>query len=216
MPLSAILKRQPSPTFLLTILTLEENSVPFPARTSPSTLFANLSLLFHEMRMKEPRYPLSTLLPLSGLASRLANVVRPGITNQSAMKFPPSPVSRVRSSSASPRPSSPVSPLPVTCQIVSSQKTTSLSNRSATSTWIISSSTSTSQPLFRLGNMPPADVFMRGISFDYFSHRRRFPRSVCSLCLLVLVYRPLFSISPQLPSPLRQQPTNWMPCSVYA
>jgi hypothetical protein len=48
----------------------------------------------------------------SGLASRLANVVWLGITNQSAMEAPPSPVSPVPSSSASPRPSSPVSPLP--------------------------------------------------------------------------------------------------------
>jgi hypothetical protein len=48
----------------------------------------------------------------SGLASRLANVVWLGITNQSAMEAPPSPVSPVPSSSVSPRPSSPVSPLP--------------------------------------------------------------------------------------------------------
>ena len=47
-----------------------------------------------------------------GLASRLANVVWLGITNQSAMDAPPSPVSPLSSSSASPRPSSPVSPLP--------------------------------------------------------------------------------------------------------
>ena len=48
----------------------------------------------------------------SGLASRLANVVWLGITNQSAMEAPPSPVSPVPSASASPRPFSPVSPLP--------------------------------------------------------------------------------------------------------
>ena len=48
-----------------------------------------------------------------GLASRLANVVWLGITNQSAMEAPPSPVSPLPSSPASPsRPSSPVSPLP--------------------------------------------------------------------------------------------------------
>jgi hypothetical protein len=48
-----------------------------------------------------------------GLASRLANVVWQGITNQSAMEAPPSPVSPLPSSSASPlRPSSPASPLP--------------------------------------------------------------------------------------------------------
>ena len=51
--------------------------------------------------------------PSSGLASRLANVVWLGITNQSAMEAPPSPVSPLSpsSASASPRPSSPVSPL---------------------------------------------------------------------------------------------------------
>lgn len=48
----------------------------------------------------------------SGIASRLANVVWLGITNQSAMEAPPSPVSPVPSSSASPHPLSPVSPLP--------------------------------------------------------------------------------------------------------
>ena len=48
----------------------------------------------------------------SGLATRFANVVWLGITNQSAMEAPPSPVSPLSSSSASPRPSSPVSPLP--------------------------------------------------------------------------------------------------------
>ena len=47
-----------------------------------------------------------------GLASRLANVVWLGITNQSAMEAPPSPVSPATSSPASPRPPSPVSPLP--------------------------------------------------------------------------------------------------------
>src|SRR5258707_4945090 len=48
-----------------------------------------------------------------GLASRLANVVWLGITNQSAMEAPPSPVSPLPSSPVSPsHPSSPVSPLP--------------------------------------------------------------------------------------------------------
>jgi len=47
------------------------------------------------------------------LTSRLANVFWQGITNQSAMEAPPSPVSPLPSSSASPLPSpSPVSPLP--------------------------------------------------------------------------------------------------------
>ena len=76
-----------------------------------------------EMPREEPRdegegtetSSVDTSSSTSGLASRLANVVWLGITNQSAMEAPPSPVSPVSpapSSSASPRPSSPVSPRP--------------------------------------------------------------------------------------------------------
>lgn len=73
------------------------------------------------------------------LASRLANVVWQGITNQSAMEAPPSPVSPLPSSSASPlRPSSPVSPLPspsASSLPPDSPKSTTSSVSSATSPW---------------------------------------------------------------------------------
>jgi hypothetical protein len=55
--------------------------------------------------------PVDAASPTSGITSRLASVVWLGITNQSAMDVPPSPISPAASSSASPLPpSSPVSP----------------------------------------------------------------------------------------------------------
>jgi hypothetical protein len=72
-----------------------------------------------------------------GLASRLANVVWQGITNQSAMEAPPSPVSPLPSSSASPLlPSSPASPLPPPSPLSpDSPKSSTSSVSSAPSSW---------------------------------------------------------------------------------
>ena len=71
-----------------------------------------------------------------GLASRLANVVWQGITNQSAMEAPPSPVSPLPSSPASPlRPSSPVSPLPPSPASPLPPDSPTSSVSSATSSW---------------------------------------------------------------------------------
>ena len=71
-----------------------------------------------------------------GLASRLANVVWLGITNQSAMEAPPSPVSPLASSPGSPlRPSSPASPLPPSPASPLPPESPTSPASSATSSW---------------------------------------------------------------------------------
>ena len=39
-----------------------------------------------------------------------------------------------------------------------------------------------SQPIFRLDNMPPDDIFMRGISFDHFTHRALYEHTPVQFC----------------------------------